>query len=124
MNSKTKILLAVLGGVVIGAFGVGLAWATAKPPAYMVVEYEITDDAGFEEFIKGDAKIHSPRVFLACHAKGVSLSGEPPKWIGILQFPSIEDALAFDLSPEFSALKPIRDKSTKWRSFVVKGLGN
>ena len=124
MNSKTKILLAVLGGVVIGAFGVGLAWATAKPPAYMVVEYEITDDAGFEEFIKGDAKIHSPRVFLARHAKGVSLSGEPPKWIGILQFPGIEDALAFDLSPEFSALKPIRDKSTKCRSFVVKGLGN
>ena len=53
------MLLAVLGGVVIGAFGVGLAWATVKPPAYMVVEYEITDDAGFEEFINGDAKIVS-----------------------------------------------------------------
>jgi uncharacterized protein (DUF1330 family) len=124
MNSKKNLLLAVLGGVVIGAFGVGLAWAKAKPPAYMVVEYEMTDDAGFEEFIKGDAKIHSSRIFLARHAKGVSLSGEPPKWIGILRFPSVEDALAFDSSPEFTALKPIRDKSTKWRSFVVKGLGN
>jgi uncharacterized protein (DUF1330 family) len=124
MNSKMQLLLAVVGGVVIGAFGVGLAWAKAKPPAYMVVEYEITDDAGFDEFIKGDEKIQSPRIFLARHAKGVSLSGEPPKWIGILQFPSVEDALAFDSSPEFTALKPIRDKSTKWRSFVVKGLGN
>ena len=89
----------------------------------MVMEYEITDGAGFDEFIKGDAKINSPRIFLARHAKGVSLSGEPPKWIGILQFPSVEDALAFDSSPEFTALKPIRDKSTKWRSFVVNGLG-
>lgn len=124
VNLKAKLLLAVIGGVVIGGFGVGLAWATAKPPAYMVVEYEITDDAGSEEFIKGDAKISSPRIFLARHAKGVSLSGEPPKWIGILQFPSVQDALAFDSSPEFTALKPIRDKSTKWRSFVVKGLGN
>ena len=124
MNSKMQLLLAVVGGVVIGAFGVGLAWAKAKPPAYMVVEYEITDDAGFEEFIKGDEKIQSSRIFLARHAKGVSLSGEPPKWIGILQFPSVEDALAFDSSPEFTALKPIRDKSTNWRSFVVKGLGN
>jgi uncharacterized protein (DUF1330 family) len=124
MNSKAKLLLAAIGGVVIGAFGVGLAWAAAKPPAYMVVEYEVTDDAGFDEFIKGDAKIHSPRIFLARHAKGVSLSGEPPKWIGILKFPNFEDALAFDSSPEFTALKPIRDKSTKWRSFVVKGLGN
>lgn len=90
----------------------------------MVVEYEISDHAGFEEFIKGDAAIHGPRIFLARHAKGVSLSGEPPKWIGIIQFPSVEDAVAFDTSPEFTALKPIRDKSTKWRSFVVGGLGN
>lgn len=124
MNSTAKFLIAVIGGVVIGAFGVGLAWATAKPSAYLVVEYEITDGAGFEEFIEGDAKVHSPRIFLARHAKGVSLSGEPPKWIGIVQFPSVEDALAFDSSPEFTALKPIRDKSTKWRSYVVKGLGN
>ena len=73
----------------IGASGIGIAWAKAKPPAYMVVEYEITDHAGFEEFIKGDAAIHGPRTFLARHAKGVSLSGEPPKWIGIFQFPSV-----------------------------------
>src|ERR1022692_1207373 len=33
MNSKMQLLLAVVGGVVIGAFGVGLAWAKAKPPA-------------------------------------------------------------------------------------------
>ena len=107
----------------IGACGISLVWAKAKPPGFMVVEYEITDRAGFQEFIKGDEKIHRQRIFLARHAKGVSLSGEPPKWIGILQFPSVEDALAFDSSPEFSALKPIRDKSTKWRSFVVEGLG-
>jgi len=31
-------------------------------------------------------------------------------------------ALAFDSSPEYTALKAIRDKSTKWRSFVVEGL--
>jgi len=98
------------------------AGGAAKPPAYMVVEYEITDAAGFEDFIKGDEAIHSPRIFLARHAKGVSLSGQPPKWIGILQFPSVEDALAFDSSAEFTALKPIRDKATKWRSFVVEGL--
>jgi uncharacterized protein (DUF1330 family) len=124
MNSKMQLLLAVVGGLVMGAFGVGLAWAKAKPPAFMVVEYEITDAAGFEEFITGDERIPSPRIFLARHAKGVSLSGEPPKWIGILRYSSVEDALAFDSSPEFTALKPIRDKSTKWRSLVVKGLGN
>jgi uncharacterized protein (DUF1330 family) len=39
-----------------------------------------------------------------------------------LQYPSLEDALAFDSSPEYTALKAVRDKSTKWRSFVVEGL--
>ena len=72
LNSKMKSLPAVVVGVAIGAFGVGLAWAKAAPPAYMVVEYEITDRAGFEEFIKVDAKTHSQRLFLARHAKGVS----------------------------------------------------
>ena len=73
MSPRTKLLLAAFAGVVMGATGVGIAWAKARPPAYMVVEYEITDDAGFDEFIKGDAKIGSPRIFLARHAKGVTL---------------------------------------------------
>jgi len=34
----------------------------------------------------------------------------------------LEDALAFDSSPAYTALQAIRDKSTKWRSFVVEGL--
>jgi uncharacterized protein (DUF1330 family) len=109
---------------VLGAVGIELAPAAAKPPAFMFVEYEITDPVGFRAYIKGADAIHSSRIFLAGHAKGTSLSGEPPKWIGILQYPSLEDAIAFDSSPEYSALKSIRDKSTKWRSFVLEGLEN
>ena len=122
MNVTAKLLLAGLGGIGIGAAAVELAQASAKPPAFQIVEYEITDPAGFQTYIKGADAIHSSRIFLARHAKGTSLSGEPPKWIGILQYPSLEDALAFDSSPEYTALKPIRDRSTKWRSFVVEGL--
>jgi uncharacterized protein (DUF1330 family) len=124
VNVKVQLLLALLAGVAMGAVGIELARATAKPPAFMVVEYEITDPVGFRAYIKGADAIHSSRIFLARHAKGTSLSGEPPKWIGILQYPSLEDAIAFDSSPEYSALKSIRDKSTKWRSFVVEGLEN
>jgi uncharacterized protein (DUF1330 family) len=124
MNVTAKLLLAGLVGIGIGAAAVELAHASSKLPAFQIVEYEITDPAGFQTYIKGADAIHSSRVFLARHAKGTSLSGEPPKWIGILRYPSLEDALAFDSSPEYTALKPIRDKSTKWRSFVVEGLPN
>ena len=124
MNINWKISLAVVAGAIIGAASIEMARAAAKPPGYLVVEYEITDAAGFKTYLQGANAIKSSRVFLARHAKGTPLSGEPPKWIGIIQYASVEEALAYDASPEYAALKPIRDKSTKWRSFVVEGMQN
>lgn len=124
MSTNWKLLLAVIAGAIIGAAGIEMARAAAKPPGYLVVEYEITDPAGFKTYIQGSNAIKSSRIFLARHAKGTPLSGEPPKWIGIIQYASLDDALAYESSPEYTALKPIRDKSTKWRSFIVEGIQN
>jgi uncharacterized protein (DUF1330 family) len=124
MSINWKISLAVVAGAIIGAAGIEFARAATKPPGYLVVEYEITDPAGFKTYVQGSNAIKSSRIFLARHAKGTPLSGEPPRWIGIIQYPGVEEALAYDTSPEYAALKPIRDKSTKWRSFVVEGVPN
>ena len=110
MNTAAKLLLAGLGGLGVGVVAAEWAHASAKPM--------------FQTYIKGADAIHGSRVFLARHAKGTALSGEPPKRIGILRYPSLDDALAFDSSPEYTGLKPIRDKATHWRSFVVEGLPN
>ena len=88
----------------------------------MVVEYEITDRDAFQAYIKGANAIPTSRIFLARHAKGVTLSGDPPKWIGILRYSSLDEALAFENSSEYQALIPTRDKGTKWRAYVVEGL--
>ena len=117
-----KIWLAVAIGIAIGDAGAEVLPKVGKPPAYMVVEYEITDRDAFQAYIKGADALPTSRVFLARHAKGTALAGEPPKWIGILKYPSLEDALAFDRSPQYQALIPIRDKGTKWRAYVVEGL--
>ena len=124
MNVQSKICLALVAGAVVGAAGIEWARAAAKPAGYLVVEYEITDPAGFKTYVQESNALKSSRVFLARHAKGTSLSGEPPKWIGIIQYASVEEALAHDASPEYAALKPLRDKSTKWRSYVVEGMPN
>ena len=124
MSVSWKLFLVVVAGAIIGAVGIEFARAAVKPSGYLVVEYEITDPAGFKTFIQGSNAIKSSRVFLARHAKGTPLSGEPPKWIGIIQYPSVEDALAYESSSEYTALKAIWDKSTKWRSFVVEGIQN
>jgi uncharacterized protein (DUF1330 family) len=117
-----KLILTLTAGVVIGVVGVELARASAEPPGFLVVEYEIIDPAGWKEYLAGSNGIPGERTFLARHAKGISLSGEPTKWIGIIQYPSVEDALAHDSSKEYAALKPVRDRSTNWRSYVVEGL--
>jgi hypothetical protein len=65
MNVTAKLLLAGLGGIDIGAAAVELAHASAKPPAFQIVEYEITDPAGFQTYIKGADAIHSSRIFFA-----------------------------------------------------------
>lgn len=119
---KTMVAMALVGAL-LGAAGAALAMdAGTKPPAYMVVEYEITDRDAFQAYIKGANALPTSRVFLARHAKGTSLSGEPPKWIGILKYPSLEEALAFENSPEYQALVGTRDKGTRWRAYVVEGL--
>ena len=102
-----------------------IASAQTKPPGFMVVEYEVTDPAGYREYLKASAAARasgSGGTFLVRGAPGISLSGEPPKTVAIIQFPSVADAIAFDTSPEYSALKANRDKSVKWRSFVVEGV--
>lgn len=51
MNINWKISLAVVAGAIIGAVGIDMARAAAKPPGYLVVEYEITDPAGFKTYL-------------------------------------------------------------------------
>lgn len=123
---KTVTALAAITLAMSGPLSVNATSAKPKPPGYMIIEYEVTDQAGFREYLKASAEIRKSLpsgTFLARGAKGISLSGEPPKTTAIIRFSSVEEALAFDRSPQYSALKEGRDQAIKWRSFVVEGLG-
>jgi len=123
MNSTVRIGIALVSGVVIGALGIDSIRAQAKPPGYIIVEFEVTDPLGWKTYTEGTrAMPSSGGIFLARASKGTGLTGDKPKTITIVQFPSVDDAIAFDSSPAYVALKPIRDKSSNWRSYVVEGL--
>ena len=122
MMRNCFLWVALTIGVIVGASGVELVRATVKPAAYMVVEYEMTDRDAFQAYIKGVNALPSSRVFLARHARATALSGDAPKWVGIVKYSSLEEAMAFENSPEFQALIPARNKGTKWRAYVVEGL--
>lgn len=117
-----KLTFAALGGVLIGAFGIEATRAQSKPPAFVVAEFEVTDPVAWKTYTDGARANPSGGTFLVRAARGTSLSGDQPKTITIVQFASIEEAMAFDASPAYTALKPTRDRSSNWRSYVVEGV--
>ena len=124
MKTKFKVLSAAFAGLVCTAAIIGNAHAQAKPPAYLVVEYEVIDPVGWKEYTDAARALGGLGRFLVRAAKGVPHAGEPPKNITIVMFPSMEAAEAFDSSAAYTALKANRDKSSKWRPYVAEGLPN
>lgn len=123
MNTTLKVTVALVSGIAIGALAIESLRAQGKPAGFLVAEFEVTDPTGWKSYQDGvRAMPSSGGLFLARAAKGASLAGAQPKTITIVQFPTFDDAIAFDSSPAYTALKPLRDKSSNWRSYVVEGL--
>jgi uncharacterized protein (DUF1330 family) len=115
---------AAIIGLGILALTAAHAVAQSKPaPAYIVAEFEVIDPDGFKQF--GAAT--NPVVkayggqFLSRGNKPVAAAGEPPKAVTIVMFESMEKAQAYLKSAEYKALIPNRDKSAKFRNYVVEG---
>lgn len=124
MNSNLKLLGAALAAVAICAVGVESVQAQSKPPGYLVIEFQVTDPVGWKSYVDAARALPTTGTFVVRATKGVPLAGEPPKTITLIKFPSVDEALAFDASPAYVALKVGRDKSSNWRSYVVEGLPN
>jgi uncharacterized protein (DUF1330 family) len=126
MNSKSKIVLAVIAGAALGATTVQGLHAQAKPKAYSVTETETLDAA--------TQAVYTPLVRAAQNAAGgarnfrtsggrvVALEGAaPPKRVAITEWDSLEQAQAFYNSKAFKDLAPQRDKAVKTiRRYVVE----
>jgi len=124
VNANLKLLGAALAGVAICAVGVESIRAQSKPPGYLVIEFQVTDPVGWKSYADAARALPTTGTFIVRATKGVPLAGEPPKTITLIKFPSVDEALAFDASPAYVALKAGRDKSSNWRSYVVEGLPN
>jgi uncharacterized protein (DUF1330 family) len=60
--------------------------------------------------------------FIARGGRTYVVNGEPPKRVAIVQWQSFEKAKAFYESAEYKAVIPIRDKSSKFRAYVIEGV--
>jgi uncharacterized protein (DUF1330 family) len=95
-----------------------------QAPAYVITEIEVTDAEAFKEY--------APRVQSTFESFGGryvvrggntrSLAGTTPKRIVVIVFDSMERARSWYDSPNYEALKSLRDKAGRVRIFAVEGL--
>jgi uncharacterized protein (DUF1330 family) len=125
MKTNQTIMLAVLVGAVLGAAGAAAIHAQQAKvlPGYVVAEVDVTDPATFKEYAeKAPGTIAASNGhYIIRGGKSVSIEGEPPKRFVVIQFDSVEKAKAWEDSPAYDAIKPIRHSSAKSRVFIIEG---
>ena len=126
MNTNYKIAIALVAGTAIGGAAIQGLHAQAKPPAYAVVEIDISNQEGFmKEYspVAGKAITAGGGKYLARGGKSVSIEGAPPKSrTVIIQFDSIEKAQAAFASADYKEGRKIGDKYAKFRILGTEGV--
>jgi uncharacterized protein (DUF1330 family) len=126
MKTNHKLALAVLAGVLIGIGGASVIHGqqVKMPPAYVLAEVQVTDPIAIKEYAE---KV--PETLVPFHGHTVvaggktqALEGEPPKFIVVIAFDSMEKARGWYGSPAYAAIRPIRQRAANSRLFIVEGV--
>jgi uncharacterized protein (DUF1330 family) len=119
-------MMALLVGVAIGATAIqGLYAQGAKPKAYSIGENEIVNASAQAAYLptarKAIAAAHG-RPLRTTAGRVVQIDGAPaPKSVAIVEWDSLDDAVAFYKSKTWADLAPERDKAVKViRRYVVE----
>jgi uncharacterized protein (DUF1330 family) len=127
MTPHVKLATALIAGVVIGAVAMKGLNAQSGPPAYYIAElFEVTNPDDFKTYsarVAATVEKYGGR-YLARGGKADALEGDPPKRIIVTAFKSMADARAWYNSPEYSVIRPIRQRSAKSRNFIVEGVAD
>ena len=127
MNTKPKIVIALVAGVALGAAAVQGLHAQGKAKAYTVTELQTDDAKAAADFAKRISEAQTKaggRNFRTGGGKVVGLEGPPPpQRVAITEWDSLEKAEAFWKSKEWTELAPQRDKALKTiRRYAVEAV--
>ena len=126
MKTNRKLALAVLAGVAIGVAGNSAIHAqqVKTAPAYVIAEVDVTDPTTFQKYAEKVPETLAPfnGHYLVRGGKIQAVEGEAPKRFVVIAFESMEKAQAWEDSPTYDAIKPIRHSSAKSRVFITEGI--
>jgi uncharacterized protein (DUF1330 family) len=99
MHTKSKIMIAVVVGVAIGAAATQGLNAQAKLKAYSIAEVEVLNPADLTSYVppvrKKIGQSHG-RSLRTLSGRVVRIEGSPPpKNVAIVEWDSVDDAMAF-----------------------------
>jgi uncharacterized protein (DUF1330 family) len=121
-----KFVLGGIAGAALGAAAIHGLHAQAKPPAYLVIEIDVTNPDLYKQYLAKNAPLTAQfgGRFIARGGRVDAFAGDPPKRAVIAIFDNIEKAQAFRDSPEYRELIPLRDQAAKYRAYITEGLAN
>jgi len=126
MKPNYKLTLAVLAGMVLGVVAATAIHARQMktPPGYVIAEVDVTDPATFKQYSDKAPGTMAPfnGRYVIRAGKTLSLEGDAPKRFVVIAFESMEKAKAWEDSPAYEAIKPIRHSSAKSRVFIAEGV--
>ena len=122
---NARYLMTLLAGVAIGAIGLqGLHAQGAKQKAYSVSEVEVLDPSALAAYLPAARKASEAAHGRPLRTGGrvIEIEGGPaPKRVGITEWDSVDDAVAFYKSKAWTELKAEREKAAKVvRRYVVE----
>jgi len=125
MKTRFTVALTLLAGIAIGAAAVQGLHAQAKLKAYSIGEIEILDAAAQAAYLPAARKAiegaHGRALRTAAGRVVQIEGGPPPKSVAIVEWDSLDDAVAFYKSKAWKDLAPQREKTTKViRRYVVE----
>ena len=127
MRMNCRMALILLAGVSIGVSGARLIHAqqTKTLPAYVIAEVEVIDPPTLQKYGEKAPQIVASfnGHYVVRGGKTVALEGEAPKgYVVVIGFESLVKARAWYDSPDYAAIRPFRQSSTKSRIFLAEGV--
>jgi uncharacterized protein (DUF1330 family) len=122
-KTKTRTLaVLLLTGATAGAL---YAAAPAEPKGYVIGEITVTDPATYKDYATATTPLitrfggrYLVRGGKVSAVEGLAATGR----VVVIEFPSVAQAEAYEHSPEYLAIAPIRQRSSTGRLFIVEGV--
>ena len=118
-------IAAVAAVAVVAAAGVTLLRAaTPAPKGYVIAEITVTDAEAYKQYAGAVGPVVAKFAgrYLVRGGQSVAAEGDPPAGrIVVIEFESLAAARAFEDSPDYQAVAPLRRKAASSRIFLVEG---